>query len=769
MNRKILVIFFLISCSFTLNAQLFRSETKLDSIISANEKYQLRDTVKLNLLLQLAFNYKKKDPAKGISTADEALQLAMDLHKAEYQAEGYVLKAVNQIANSQEDKGFESLDSALEILQKTMDKKNLANCYFVSGLARNKQNKYNAALADLSKALSYLDDKKEKEAGVIYRETGNVYFNMSDFPNALTYFFKALDILARSNNPDLLIGIYSDLGRTYGTLSETGKALEYFNKGLNLAEQFQFMSSVESACANIGGAYYSMGNDSLASIYLERSIFLCDSLKKKNKGSNLVILGNIKLMAGKYQEAYTLYNKVIADEEKRKNKKGMIFPILNLGTTIRDASEKDLEALGINPANRYQLASDNYFRSLELSKEVNDILKQKECWNEISRLYELQGDYKNAYDSYKNFISLRDSIQGQEVKKNITRLEMQYTFDKKETELKYEQRLTNEKLEKQTLINIQQKQEIELTNKEKDLQRLAYLKEKAERQEKEKQLTLSEKEKQLQSAKVEVLGKEKALQASALKVQTQELKTREAQRNLFIGGTALMLLLAAAIFLGLQRTAKEKKVSESLLLNILPGEVAEELKAKGSAEARHFDEITVMFTDFKGFTQIAEKMSPGELVAEIDVCFKAFDAIITRNGLEKIKTIGDSYMCAGGLPVPTADHAAKVVIAALEIQEFMEQHQRERAGQGKARFEARIGIHTGPVVAGIVGVKKFAYDIWGDTVNIASRMESSGEAGKVNISGSTYDLVKDKFMCQHRGKIEAKNKGEIDMYFVGKS
>lgn len=239
-------------------------------------------------------------------------------------------------------------------------------------------------------------------------------------------------------------------------------------------------------------------------------------------------------------------------------------------------------------------------------------------------------------------------------------------------------------------------------------------------------------------------------------------------RNSIIAGLIGALIFGIVVYRQRNKIAKEKQRSEELLLNILPGEVAEELKAKGSADAKQFEEITVMFTDFKGFTQIAEKMSPGELVAEIDVCFKAFDGIITRNGLEKIKTIGDSYMCAGGLPVPTADHAEKVVKAALEIQEFMEQHQQERIGQGKARFEARIGIHTGPVVAGIVGVKKFAYDIWGDTVNIASRMESSGEAGKVNISGSTYSLVKDKFMCQYRGKVEAKNKGEIDMYFVAK-
>lgn len=210
----------------------------------------------------------------------------------------------------------------------------------------------------------------------------------------------------------------------------------------------------------------------------------------------------------------------------------------------------------------------------------------------------------------------------------------------------------------------------------------------------------------------------------------------------------------------------EKKKSDDLLLNILPSEVAEELKTKGSADAKQFEEVTVMFTDFKGFTQISEKLSPTELVNEIDTCFKAFDNIITNHNIEKIKTIGDAYMCAGGLPVVNKTNTTDVVNAAIEIQQFMENHSQQRKSEGKEPFEIRIGIHTGPVVAGIVGVKKFAYDIWGDTVNIASRMESSGEAGKVNISGSVFALVKDKFNCIHRGKIEAKNKGEIDMYFV---
>lgn len=219
----------------------------------------------------------------------------------------------------------------------------------------------------------------------------------------------------------------------------------------------------------------------------------------------------------------------------------------------------------------------------------------------------------------------------------------------------------------------------------------------------------------------------------------------------------------------LERTSElreEKKKSDDLLLNILPAEIAEELKQKGSAVARDYDKVTVMFTDFKDFTKISEQLSPAELVKEIDLCFSAFDHIIQKYGVEKIKTIGDAYMCVGGLPVPTTTHAQDVVKAAIEIRDFMEKHNLEKESKGEHQFRIRIGIHTGSVVAGIVGVKKFAYDIWGDTVNIAARIESSGEAGKVNISGSTHALIKNQFNFIYRGKIEAKNKGQIEMYFV---
>ena len=210
----------------------------------------------------------------------------------------------------------------------------------------------------------------------------------------------------------------------------------------------------------------------------------------------------------------------------------------------------------------------------------------------------------------------------------------------------------------------------------------------------------------------------------------------------------------------------EKKKSDDLLLNILPQEVAEELKAYGKAKARSYENVAVMFTDFKNFTKVAERLSPEALVSEIDLYFRKFDEITSKYNIEKIKTIGDAYMCASGLPLANPNAAEDMVNAAIEIMDFVQEMIKVKTEQGKETFNLRIGIHCGPVVAGIVGMKKFAFDIWGDTVNIAARMEQNSEAGRINISEATFIQVKDNIPCTHRGKIVAKNKGEIDMYFV---
>jgi len=251
------------------------------------------------------------------------------------------------------------------------------------------------------------------------------------------------------------------------------------------------------------------------------------------------------------------------------------------------------------------------------------------------------------------------------------------------------------------------------------------------------------------------------------------IRHQKTQRNSMAGGVAVLLVFSYLVYRTYRNQKRlnrlldaEKQKSDDLLLNILPYVTAEELKLTGTAKAKKYKEVTVMFTDFKDFTQASEKMTPEELVAIINSYFTEFDKIITKAGIEKIKIIGDSYMCAGGLPVANDTHAYDVVKAALQLQAFMQDEKERRILNGEFFFELRVGIHTGPVIAGIVGLKKFAYDIWGDTVNTASRMENSGEVNKVNISGSTYQRVKHRFICTYRGKVEAKHKGVIDMYFV---
>ena len=275
----------------------------------------------------------------------------------------------------------------------------------------------------------------------------------------------------------------------------------------------------------------------------------------------------------------------------------------------------------------------------------------------------------------------------------------------------------------------------------------------------QKQLEISQKQ-----VEVDLLEKE---------AQIRLLKERR-QKNLLLATGAfsvLIFLLALGLlrrFNYIKKTSKiieeEKNRSDHLLLNILPSGTAQELKKDGKVKAKKFDSVSVLFTDFQSFTQFSQNLNPEKLVKSVDFYFSQFDRIIEKYQLEKIKTIGDSYMCAGGLPEPCTDHPQKIVMAAFEILKFVEEA--KKVEEDIAHFNIRIGINTGPVVAGVVGTKKFAYDIWGDTVNIASRMESSSEIGKVNISENTYQLIKDVFDCSYRGEIYVKNKGMMRMYFV---
>ncbi|MDX1939893.1 MAG: adenylate/guanylate cyclase domain-containing protein [Saprospiraceae bacterium] len=272
-------------------------------------------------------------------------------------------------------------------------------------------------------------------------------------------------------------------------------------------------------------------------------------------------------------------------------------------------------------------------------------------------------------------------------------------------------------------------------------------------------------------------------QTTQLALQENYIRLQSSQRNFFIAIAAILLLLAVGAYFRFTEVKKynialntknealiaEQQRSENLLLNILPAMVADELKKNGVTKARRYEQATVMFVDFKEFSKIAKQLTPEQLVNELDLYFKAFDAIISKYKIEKIKTIGDAYMCVGGLPDVEGSEPKDVVLAGLEIQALLGQFKKVREKKDRPYFEARIGIHTGPLIAGVVGSMKFAYDIWGDTVNIAARLESNGQPWRVNISEATYALVKNDFEFETRGIIPIKNNTEIAMYFVNTS
>ena len=286
-----------------------------------------------------------------------------------------------------------------------------------------------------------------------------------------------------------------------------------------------------------------------------------------------------------------------------------------------------------------------------------------------------------------------------------------------------------------------------------------------------------------QEDSVKLLNSEKEKQDLKLAKQGVELEAQRQRNKLYIIAAALglsLFVVVGALFVYRQKTIQElsdknkiiqeeKRRSDELLLNILPEEVMHELKAHGKTQARNYSKATVLFADIKDFTTISEQLSPDDLIEGLDAYFERFDKVIEKYDIEKIKTIGDAYVCAGGVPTKSEGNPHLVVQAALDFTYEIDKLRRERTAQGKIPFEFRIGIHTGQLVAGVIGIRKFAYDIWGDTVNMAARMQQSSEAGKINISGATYEMVKDKFACVYRGKIEAKNKGQIDMYFVEKA
>lgn len=444
-----------------------------------------------------------------------------------------------------------------------------------------------------------------------------------------------------------------------------------------------------------------------------------------------------------------------------------------------------------------------YEDALENAKKAKNIDLFIQAVDALGSIKVREGNYSAAYNVYKdnfNFLSksgvnLLDAAKEEaKVRSRSTRLtkesdrlekERKKLIDaiarlkSKQVELEQESSQLKDKTKSLEEENLEAKQIIDSTALILDSVEQEKLETQEYIQKRERLIKSLNDEKQREAMVKKQLEQELQLTKLATEKQKLVIERNRNFRNFLIALSGLVLLAALAFYLRYRakrkanqsleklnrEIKKEQEKSEELLLNILPEPVAEELKLKNTSEARSYPEATVLFTDFIDFTTIAEKMTPEELVNNLDECFRAFDYIIAKHNIEKIKTIGDAYMCANGI----SDKPSKpenVVKAALEFQKFLADNKRERFMEGKPYFEARMGIHTGPVVAGVVGVKKFAYDIWGDTVNIAARMESACEPGKINISDATYQKIKLDFSCKPRGELKVKNKGHIDMYYV---
>jgi adenylate cyclase len=573
------------------------------------------------------------------------------------------------------------------------------------------------AIAMSSKKIAEIS-KYNPGLALAYKYIATGYYLKGKYVETIKYCQQAQEVYALIGDKVGISNMISNQGSVYFNQGDDAKALELYLQALKMAEELRDTLRRVTCLYSIGAIYlnkpatYNKALDNFLEAY-KLSLAINDQY---SIGSSTANLGELYYKMGDDAKAIHYLEQSVKAYE---------------GTEDLPYSLNYIGRIYVHKK-QFDKGIEIHKQAFEYSKKLDTKLDETQSLVGLGQAYQAKGEITPAIDAFLKAVEIgRPLNAGTEMKDAYQGLSAAYSQKKDFVNaFKYQDLLL---AIKDTIYNI---------NTDKKLGTLQFT------------FDLEKKE-----SEISLLNKDK-------EIQQQEIKRQKIVKYSFIGGFAIMLLFAAVFFAQRNRIHKAKKRSDELLLNILPEETAEELKETGTAKTKSFESVTVLFTDFKNFTIASEKLTPEELVAEINHCYSAFDRIVEKYGIEKIKTIGDSYMCAGGLPVSNKTHPFDVVSAGIEMVKFIEDNKQERIAKDQPYFELRCGIHSGPVVAGIVGIKKFAYDIWGDTVNTASRMESSGGIGKVNISGATYEIVKDKFTCVHRGKIEAKNKGFIDMYFV---
>ncbi len=696
-----------IHCSAQLHGQ-----AKIDSLLKDLPK-QKEDSNKVNILYRLSKEYKNNEnPNDGLKYGLQALETATKIGWKKGIARTSLTIGLCHWRKAEFSKALECFHRCLPLFEALGDDQGIVNSNINIGLINAETNNYAEALEYYDRAIKILKRTGDKASlAIVYSNIGNVHRSKNELPIALSYYHKAIKINQEMGNKIGIAINTGSIGAVYFDEEDYSVALSYYEKAFNMFERLEHKRGIAVFGGNMGTVYQHQKNYPKALEYYFKALKIDEELGDKR--SEAITTGNI---SGIYYHQQN-YTQSIAWDYKS----------LQLAQAIgnREVEAVDYAGLASNfvgiathPADKSKVSIDLELpeapflpdtliptgRKALLDKAVTYYREAITISKEIGSLNQLQNFYRE--------LSYADSLRGDY--KNALEDYMQH--------VRFHDSLFS------------------IDNAKKILQ-----------QQMKYDFTLKEDSLKLVNAKKE--------KAAALKYQRQRSYT-------WMGFVGILALAIFSIFMvrNNKLLGKEKQRSDDLLLNILPEEVATELKNTGITTAKHYDNVTVLFTDFVNFTQASESMGAQNLIDELHTCFKKFDEIAEKYNIEKIKTIGDAYLAVAGLPAADPKHAENIVNAAQDIVAFMDDR---LAKMGTERtFQVRVGIHSGSVVAGVVGLKKFAYDIWGDTVNTVARMEQNSEAGKINISQTTYELVKDKFTCKYRGEVDAKGKGMMKMYFV---
>jgi class 3 adenylate cyclase/tetratricopeptide (TPR) repeat protein len=565
-----------------------------------------------------------------------------------------------------------------------------------------------------------LDFKKGKAKSL--KNIGLAKFYQGELLEVLDYWTQSLEAYEVIHDTIGIANLVNNLGAVYYQQGSHPKALDFYLRSLSISEKIKDTFNIAQASLNLGGLYAEMQNYENALKFFYKIEEYRTSINNPDvTTSYLMGVGEVFFKQGLYEDALKYY------EEALSSTQNITFRADNLIKLGEVHFKTGNETKAIDYLNQaYQTAKDNDQQSAVVQSLIA-----------LATVYK-KNDLRKALISYKEAEILAKEIEANDELRDIyDGMSQSYAeIGDYSNAFKYQSLYL---AQKDLIFNLETDDKIRGLQFDFDLQK------------KEDEIGLLEKEAQI-----------------------QEL-TEKRQKNV-IWGAGIFLFLVVLLAISLFRRYKfiketnliienEKNRSESLLLNILPEETALELKEFGKVKAKRAEEVTVLFTDFVGFTAYAKNLEPEELVNSVDYYFSKFDLIMEKYNVEKIKTIGDAYMCASGLHNPDKYGVFRTVQVAFEMVAFIEESKKKQ-GEYETGFDVRIGLNTGPVVAGVVGTKKFAYDIWGDSVNVASRMESKSKAGKINISESTYELIKDVYECEYRGEIDVKNTGVMKLYFV---